>query len=181
MLRRDRIALALLAVLFLAWHVPLVYRTEAGLDEDWYGVPGITILRTGLPQIPYIPSRDPGSACFKADVILDALPPLAFYLQALVHLVLGPGIGPARMTSVLAGLLPCYLVHDLAQPLVRRPAGCPGGAAVYLVARAFYFPATTARPDMVAVGFGLLAVDTVRASLPRPGDSRDRRREPRPA
>ena len=75
MMRRDRIGLALLALLFLAWHVPLAYRTEAGLDEDWYGVPGITILRTGLPQIPYIPSRDPGSACFKADVILDALPP----------------------------------------------------------------------------------------------------------
>ena len=31
--------------------------------------------------------------------------------------------------------------------------------AFYLVARPFYFPATTARPDMVAVSFGLLAVD----------------------
>ena len=140
-----------MALLFLAWHVPLAYRTEAGLDEDWYGVPGITILRTGLPQIPYIPSRDPGSACFKADVILDALPPLAFYLQALVELVLGPGIGPARMTSVLAGLFAGYLVHDLATLWFGDRRVALAAVAFYLFVRPFYFPATTARPDMVAV------------------------------
>src|SRR3954462_15977597 len=101
---RDRICWLALAALFLAWHVPLMYRTEAGQDEDWYAVPGITILRTGLPQIPYMPSRDPGSACYKAEVILYALPPLGFYLQALARLVLGLGLGPARMTSAVAGL-----------------------------------------------------------------------------
>jgi len=158
MMRRHRIGLALLALVFLAWHVPLAYRTEAGLDEDWYGVPGITILRTGLPQIPYIPSRDPGSACFKADVILDALPPLAFYLQALVHLMLGPGIGPARMTSVLAGLCAAYLVHDLTSLWFGDRRAALMAVAFYLIARACYFPATTARPDMVAVTFGLLAI-----------------------
>ncbi len=160
MMRRDRIGLALLGLIFVAWHVPLAYRTEAGLDEDWYGVPGITILRTGLPQIPYIPSRDPGSACFKADVILDALPPLSFYLQALVQLVLGTGIGPARMTSVLAGLFACYLVHDLAQLWFGDRRAALAAVAFYLVARPFYFPATTARPDMVAVSLGLLSVDS---------------------
>src|SRR5262249_53368827 len=128
-------------------------------DEDWYAVPGITILRTGLPQIPYIPSRDPGSACFKADVILDALPPLAFYLQALVHVVLGIGLGPARMTAVVSGLFACALLYDL-------PTFWSGGRgvaltapALSLVARAFSFPATTARPDMVAIACGLLALD----------------------
>src|SRR5260370_19797362 len=98
MKRRDGLALALLALVFLGWHVPLMYRTVAGQDEDWYGVPGITILRTGLPQIPYIPAREPGSACFKADVILDTLPPLSFYLQALVQSVLRLALGPALMT-----------------------------------------------------------------------------------
>jgi hypothetical protein len=156
---RDQVGLAPLALLFLAWHVPLAYRTEAGLDEDWYGVPGITILRTGLPQIPYIPSRDPGSACFKADVILDALPPLSFYLQALIHLLLGAGIGPARMTSVLAGLCAGYIVHDLTHLWFGDRRAALMAVAFYLVARAFYFPATTARPDMVAVTFGLLALD----------------------
>jgi hypothetical protein len=161
LIRSDRIGLAVLALVFLVWHVPLVLRTEAGLDEDWYGVPGVTILRTGLPKIPYIPSRDPGSACFKADVILDALPPLVFYLQALVQLVLGPGIGAARITSVLAGLFACYLVQDLACLWFGDARAALVAVAVYLVARPFYFPATTARPDMWAVAFGLLAVDAV--------------------
>ena len=52
--RADVAWLAALAVLFLAWHVPLMDRTPAGQDEDWYGVPGITIVRTGLPRVPYI-------------------------------------------------------------------------------------------------------------------------------
>src|SRR3954449_467004 len=111
---RDAIWCAVLASFFLAWHVPLMYRTGAGQDEDWYAVPGATILRTGLPQIPYIPARELGSACYKADVILDTLPPLGFYLQALVELVLGRGLGQARMASALAGLAACYLVYDLA-------------------------------------------------------------------
>jgi hypothetical protein len=159
MMDRERFGLAALACLFLAWHVPLVYRTEAGQDEDWYGVPGITILRTGLPQIPYIPSQDPGSACFKADVILYALPPLAFYLQALVHLILGVGLGPARMTAVFAGLFSCAVLYDLACLWFGDRRGALVAVAVYLIARAFYFPATTARPDMVAVALGLLAID----------------------
>jgi hypothetical protein len=165
---RDWSGLAVLALLFLAWHVPLVYRTEAGLDEDWYGVPGITILQRGLPQIPYIPSREPSSACFKADVILDALPPLTFYLQALVHLVLGPGIGAARMTSVLAALAACVLVYDLARLWFGQGRFAFVAAAAYLLARAVYFPATTARPDMVAVACALLAIDAAVRHRRRP-------------
>jgi hypothetical protein len=165
----EGFTLAVFALVFLAWHVPLVYRTEAGIDEDWYGVPGITILRTGLPQIPYIASRDAGSALFKADVILYALPPLAFYLQALVHLVLGPGIGPARMTAVFAGLTASFLVYDLARLWFGDPRGALIAVAVYLVARAFYFPATTARPDMVAVVCALLALDAAVRHQRNPG------------
>jgi hypothetical protein len=61
MSQSGRIGIVCLFLAFLAWHVPLLYRTAAGQDEDWYGVPGITILRTGLPQIPYLPARDPKS------------------------------------------------------------------------------------------------------------------------
>ena len=158
---RERIGCGLLALLFLAWHVPLMYRTGAGQDEDWYGVPGTTILRTGLPQIPYIPSREPHSACFKADVILYTLPPLGFYFQALVQLVLGPGMGPARMASTLAGLAACILVYDLTCVWFGDRRGAVVASAVYLVSRAFYFPATTARPDMLAVATGLFALRAV--------------------
>jgi hypothetical protein len=161
MTRRDRAGLAVMSLLFLGWHVPLMYRTEAGQDEDWYGVPGIAILRTGVPQIPYLPARQRGSACFYADTILYALPPLAFYLQALVHAVLGLGIGPARMTAALAGLAACYLVYDLTSLWSGDRRSALLAAAAYLLARAFFFPATMARPDMVAVAFGLLAVRSV--------------------
>jgi 4-amino-4-deoxy-L-arabinose transferase-like glycosyltransferase len=155
---RDRAWLAALALLFLAWRVPLMYRTVAGQDEDWYAVPGVTIPRTGVPQIPYIPSRDPGSACYKADVILYALPPLGFYLQAVVNLFLGFGIGPSRVASAVEGLVAAWLVYDLARVWTGSSRAARLAVLAYLTCRPFVFPATTARPDMAAVMFGLLAV-----------------------
>lgn len=154
---RDRSWLASLALLFLAWRLPLMYRTVAGQDEDWFAVAGVAILRTGVPQIPYIPSRVP-SACYKADVALYALPPLSFYLQALVHLPLGRGLGPARMASAFEGLVCGYLVYDLARIWSGRGRAAILAALAYLLCRPFFFPATTARPDMAAVMFGLLAL-----------------------
>ena len=154
---RDRSWLAVLFLLFLAWRLPLMSRTVAGQDEDWFAVAGVTILRTGVPQIPYIPSREP-SACYKADVALYALPPLSFYLQALVHLILGDGLGPARMASALEGLVACSLVYDLARFWTGRRRVARLATLAYLICRPFYFSATTARPDMAAVMFGLLAI-----------------------
>jgi len=156
--RGDRAWLAMVAVVFLAWHVPLMYATAPGLDEDWFGVPGITILRSGLPRIPYLPSRDPSSFCYRADVVLYALPPLSFYLQAAAHLALGIGIGPARMASAVEGLVAAYLVYALALRWFGDRRGAILAAASYVASRAFFFPATTARPDMAATAFGLLAV-----------------------
>ena len=158
MSRRDRPWLALLALLFLAWRVPSMYRTVAGQDEDWYAVPGVTILRAGVPQIPYIPSRDTTSACYKADVVLYALPPLSFYLQAATHVVLGSGLGPARMASALEGLAAAYLVYDLARIWSGRPRAALFAVFTYVISRPFFFPATTARPDMAAVMFALLSI-----------------------
>src|SRR6476660_7022952 len=110
---RDRAWLALLWGAFLAWHVPLMFRTCAGQDEDFYGVPGSSIVRGGLARIPYIPSRDPQSIYYQADVALYALPPLSFYFQALVHLVLGDGLGQARLASAVAGMIAVVLVWEL--------------------------------------------------------------------
>jgi len=155
---RDRAWLIALAIAFLCWHVPLMYRTAAGQDESWFAVPGIAVLRSGVPQIPFLPARDTNSAVYRADEILYTLPPLSFYLQALVHLVLGLGLGQARMTSTLLGLFACFLVYDLARTWFRGSRGALLAVAAYLVSRAFYFPATTARPDMATVAFGLLAV-----------------------
>jgi Dolichyl-phosphate-mannose-protein mannosyltransferase len=155
---RDRIALGLLVGLFLAWHVPLMFRLAAGQDEDFYGVPGMMIVRTGVPQLPYIPSRDPDSICYGADVALYTLPPLSFYLQAVVHLVLGDGLGPARLAATLLGVVAIGLVHRLTLGWFADRWAAVLAAGLFLFSRPFVFAATTARPDMVAATMGLLAV-----------------------
>jgi 4-amino-4-deoxy-L-arabinose transferase-like glycosyltransferase len=155
---RDLAGLGLLATAFLAWHVPLMFRAPAGQDEDWYGAAGLAILRTGLPHTPYITSDDPSSVCYHADVALYTLPPLSFYLQALAHLVLGGGLGVARLASAVEGLGAVALVYALGVLWFDDRRGALLGATVYTFSRFFLFPATMARPDMAATAFGLLAV-----------------------
>src|SRR6516162_5266300 len=111
---RDRMMLAAVVAVFLAWHVPLMYRTAAGQDEEHYGIVGVAIHEVGIPRIPYIPSRDPETVDCGIDVAAYTLPPLSFYLEALVHLVLGDGLGQARMASALEGLGAVTLVYALA-------------------------------------------------------------------
>jgi hypothetical protein len=149
---------AALAAVFLAWHVPLMYRTAAGQDEEFYGVAGVAICEGGIPRVPYIPSRDPATVDYGIDVVAYTLPPLSFYLEALVHLVLGDGLGQARMASVLEGLGAVTLVYALAWLWFRDRRGALLGAAMFLFSRAFFFPATRARPDMATAVCGLLAL-----------------------
>ncbi|WP_406697789.1 glycosyltransferase family 39 protein [Singulisphaera sp. Ch08] len=157
MSKRDGGWLVLMGALFLAWHLPLMFRTAAGMDEEFYGVVGITILRDGVPRVPYVPSRDP-LFVYGVDVVVYTLPPLSFYLQALVHMVLGQELGQARLASALEGLAATWLVYDLGRRWLGSSSGALWGALLYLFGRAAYFPATTARPDMAATTFGLLAV-----------------------
>ena len=154
----DGAWLAAVAVVFLLWRVPLMLATAPGLDEDWFGVTGMTILRSGVPRIPYLPARDPKSFCYGADILLFALPPLSFYLQALSHAVFGDGIGPARFASAVEGLAAAFLCYRLALRWSGDRRGSILAAAAYVASRAFLFPATTARPDMAATALGLLAV-----------------------
>lgn len=158
MTRPDRAWLAVLMLIVVAWQVPLFGRLRAGQDENFYGVPGMTILRTGLPQIPYIPSRDPETIYYFADEILYTLPPLGFYLEAVVHLVLGDGLAPARLASMLAGLVAAGLVSAIALRWSGSSRAALLSAAGFLFCRGFLFPSTTARPDMATIAFGLAAV-----------------------
>ncbi|WP_169975581.1 ArnT family glycosyltransferase [Tautonia rosea] len=154
----DRRSLVLMMAVVLVWQIPLFGRTRAGQDESFYGVPGMMILRSGLPQIPYIPSRDPETIYYHADEILYTLPPLGFYLEAAVHLVLGDGLAPARLASMIAGLVAVAIVCDLTRRCSGSSRAALLAAASFLFSRAFLFPATTARPDMAAIAFGLGAV-----------------------
>ncbi len=155
---RDRTWLLVLALIFVAWHVPLEYRTGAGQDEDYYGITGSMTLRNGLPSLPFVPARDPHSAAYKADTALYILPPLNCYLQAVVHFLFGDGLGPARLTSTLMGLAAMFLVSDLARIWYGEGRVAVLSATAFVISRAFLFPATTARPDMATATFGLLAL-----------------------
>jgi 4-amino-4-deoxy-L-arabinose transferase-like glycosyltransferase len=84
--------------------------------------------------------------------------PLRFYLQAMVQAVLGDGIGSARLTSTLMGLIAVLLVFDLGRICFGDHRGALWAAMIFLPSRAFLFPATTARPDMTAAMLGLLAI-----------------------
>lgn len=157
-IRGDCAWLAVLAAVFLVWHVPLEYRTGGGQDEEWYAVAGSMVLRGGVPRVPYSPSRDPTSAGYKADVALYALPPLNSYVQALTHLILGDGLGPARLTSTLLGLAAVFLVYALARLWYDDSRVAVLAALAFISSRAFLFPATMSRPDMLTATCGLLGL-----------------------
>jgi hypothetical protein len=169
MTRLDAAWLAALAAVFLAWHIPLMDRTPAGEDEDWYSVPGITILRGGVPRTPYITSDDPRSACYHADVALYTLPPLSFYLQAPIHFVRGEGLGSSRLASALEGLAAVWLVFALGRLWLGDGRAARLGATAFVLSRPFLFPATSARPDMAATCFGLASVWLLARAGPAPG------------
>ena len=156
--KRDLLILAALCVLFLAMRAPLMYRLPGSLDEDWFAVPGWTILQEGIPRVPYAEERNPDSYFYKADVMLYALPPAYFYWQAPVHWLFGPDYGAARLASGLAGLLAIIVVYRIALLLLSNADMALIAAAFYSLARVFYFPAGTARPDILCTLFVLTAI-----------------------
>ncbi len=150
--------LAIIGAVFLALRAPLMYRQPGGLDEDWYSVPGWTVAHEGIPRVPYAPSRDPASAFYRVDEVLLAMPPAYFYWQAPFFLLLPDGYGTARLASAVAGLIAVWLVYCLGRSFYRDPAAGLWAAGLYSISRAFYFPAQTARPDMLCAAAGLAAV-----------------------
>lgn len=147
---------------FLLLRTPVMYLSPGGQDEDCYGVPGMTILQTGLPQLPHVPARNPESVYYFADRQLFSEPPLMFYVQALFYLVLPDTIGTARMMSAVCGLVALGVLWRLGN----RWLGAQGtavlcGVALFSVSRWFYFAATCARPDMLATLLGFLTLAAV--------------------
>ncbi|MFO0960272.1 MAG: glycosyltransferase family 39 protein [Isosphaeraceae bacterium] len=168
-LKADLPILAALMAAFLATQFPSLFREAPGLDEDLYAVPGLMVARTGVPTIPYLPTRDPATFYQGADIALYTLPPLSFYAQAPFYLVLPPGIGPARLASVAAGLLAVGVVYGLGVIWGLSSRGALLGSAAYLFSRPFFFPAVMARPDMLTAAMGLLAMACLaRPESPRP-------------
>jgi 4-amino-4-deoxy-L-arabinose transferase-like glycosyltransferase len=156
--RRGTLWFWLIIAAFLVVRLPVTAHQPGGEDEECYAVPGLTILRTGLPQLPHVPARNMDSVYYGADRILFAEPPLTFYLQAVLYAFLPHVYGTARLLSLLAGVGVLWMVWRLTV----RSTGSIGAAVMasglFSLSRWFYFPAIRARPDILTIYFGLLAI-----------------------
>lgn len=151
----SRIIVALILLSFVLLRGPVMFRQLPSQDEDFFAVPGMTILENGLPRIPYLPSRNPDSAFYRADEILFALPPMQFYLQAIVYRTFEPNTGYARFTSMLAGLASIVLLYLIGRRWFGDERAALLGAGLYACSRVVYFPCLSARPDMLFGFWGL--------------------------
>lgn len=135
-----------------------MYRQPGIQDEDCYAVPGVMVLQTGIPQLPNVPARNPESVFFHADEVLYSEPPLFFYLQASLYSVLPICYGTARLGSTLSGLLIALLLVQINRHLGNTARAGYWAAGLFLFSRWFYFPAMSARPDMLCSFFGVAGV-----------------------
>lgn len=148
-----------LALLFLVLRVPVMYLQPGGQDEDCYSVPGWTILQTGLPQLPHVPARNPESVYYGADKVLYSEPPLYFYLQALFYALLPDSYGTARLSAACSGLLAAIMMVRIGLRTQLSVQACVWAFGLLIFSRWFYFPATSARPDILCTALGLIAID----------------------
>lgn len=152
------VILLLILASFIVIRVPIMYRQPGGLDEEYYAIPGLTILRTGIPRMPHVPQRDPSQRFYLADQAFFAEPPLSYSWQAAFYAVLPHVYGAARLSSGVAALAGIWLVYELGRKLYHSNVAALWGAGLYSLMRTFYFPAMTARPDMLCTAFGLGAL-----------------------
>ncbi|MFK7776489.1 MAG: glycosyltransferase family 39 protein [Gimesia sp.] len=150
--------LVLIVLLFLIWRIPIVLRDAGGQDEEWFAIPGWTILQAGVPRVPYAPQRHIDSAFYKADAALFALPPLYYYLSAPLYSILPPTYSTTRLLSVMAGVVSLLFIYMLACRVFKDPLAGLAGAGLFSLSRTFFFPATVSRPDMLCGMWGLLAL-----------------------
>jgi hypothetical protein len=152
--RRFWLSVVAIAVVCLLLKLPVMYRQHAAGDEDFYGVPGLTLLQEGRLRVPFMPCRDRGSMFYRADDRLLTLPPLYFFLQAASYAVCGATIGSARLASGLAGAGAIVLLAALALRITRSERVALTAVAFYAASRIVYFPWLMSRPDTLMGMFG---------------------------
>lgn len=169
--RGGLLVLGLILATFTLIRAPLIARQPGGLDEEYYALPGLTILAGGIPRMPHVPQRDPEKVFYRADEALFAEPPLSFYWQALFFAPLPDTYGAARCATLVAALGVLCLIYELGRQLYQSEAAGLWAAAVCGLARSFYFAAQTARPDILCTALGLSAL----LAVARWQESADRR------
>jgi 4-amino-4-deoxy-L-arabinose transferase-like glycosyltransferase len=145
--RGSRIWLGIAVLLFLLQELPL-FKARWVEDESWYSVTGYTFLKEGRLRNPTFAGT--------SDSRVDMKPPAMPLTLASAFRVLGVGIVPARLLSLIAGLALIPLVFllglELAGPRV-------AAAAALLVAtdNFVFLAARTVRPEAYVAFFGTLA------------------------
>ncbi|MBI1349036.1 phospholipid carrier-dependent glycosyltransferase [bacterium] len=142
----------------LLLRVPVITHQLPAQDEDFFAVPGYTILQDGVPRVPYLPSRDPTSAFYRSDEVLFTLPPAYFYWQALWYVILEPTTSVARLASLITGLMLLPLLYELGWRLTGRHQAAWWGVMLYALSRAFMFPSINGRPDLMCAMLGIAAL-----------------------
>ncbi|TWU57982.1 ArnT family glycosyltransferase [Rubripirellula reticaptiva] len=152
------IGMMIVVLLFILVRLPTALLSPGGQDEEWYGIPGLTIANEGIPRVPYARATDPDSVFIGADEMLFAQPPLSFYAQAPFFEIFAGNYGTARLSSLVAAIVSIVLTFGIAEAFFQDRRLAILAAAIYSCSRLCFFPAMVARPDMLCGMLGLLAV-----------------------
>jgi Dolichyl-phosphate-mannose-protein mannosyltransferase len=161
-LRHIEIGLCLIPiVLFIGLRLPMLTHQPGGQDEQFFAVPGLTVLREGIPRIPYLPTRKRETLFENADRCLMSLPPAFFYLQAPFFAMLPAGYPTARAPSMFGACLMLVLVFALARNLGAGVVGALVASLLLALSRPLMFCGIIARPDLWCVLCGLAVFYTL--------------------
>ena len=142
----------------MALRLPAMFLQPGGQDEEYYAVPGLTILENGIPRLPHVPARNAESVFFRGEECLFAEPPLYFYLQAIFYAML-PGVyGTARLATAVSACVFLVAMYGIARRLGLNPRTGLIAVILFSVSRWFFFSAIVARPDMTCAMFGAIAI-----------------------
>ncbi|MEM6777498.1 MAG: glycosyltransferase family 39 protein [Planctomycetota bacterium] len=150
-------------LLFVILRFPTLTHQPGMQDEQWFAVPGLTVMREGIPRIPYLPTRRRETFFENADVCLMALPPGLFYVQAPFFALFDPGYPTARLPLFIGGIIAIGFTQMVTQRLfcadrtMATIASVTAGTWLAL-SRPLLFTGLTARPDLLCIVCGWVAV-----------------------
>lgn len=151
-------AMILLIAVFLVLRVPVLIHAPGGQDEQFFAVPGYTISREGIPRIPYAPTRQRQSLFQDSDRCLMALPPALFYVQAPFFWVFPAGYPTGRAPLLLGGVVAIILAARFVRVAGGNWTGGLLAACGLALSRPLLFTSTMARPDLLCMVCGWLAI-----------------------
>lgn len=152
---RDVLLCASVIAMLVVLRLPINLHQPGIQDEQFFAVPGLTVLREGVPRIPYLPTRNRSTFFENADRCLMALPPGLFYVQAPFFAVFKAGYPTARIPCLLAGCLLLVVVYCMARQWQLRPWTAWFVVLLLAFSRPLMFSTTVARPDLLCVLCGV--------------------------